>query len=146
MTPPDFCLGALGPGQSCQTSSELGPFGARWNFRKLGLRKNTNSTYYATLDGVLKYTTSITFATAMEPSVVAEANDDCGFSNEVSADYNAVSDNSLAWHDNARGWQFWTTQYNTHSLDYPADWNSYRPGGTSASFSAYGASPKPSIC
>jgi hypothetical protein len=140
-TAPHLMLGAIGPGQTCETLRDLGEFGSTNNFRTLGLRRNANGTYYATLDNVTKYTTSIAFPEAMSPGIVAETGDTCAYVTARAT--TATNGRSLAWHDNARGWQYWTMQSWFLTATYPDLWDYFRPSGDSASFQSSGTSSSP---
>ncbi|MFN2581899.1 MAG: hypothetical protein ABR498_04055 [Candidatus Dormibacteria bacterium] len=109
------------------------------------MRRNSNGTYYATLDGLTKYTTVIAFPAAMEPGVVAEANRPCAYT-YTDAQAKDGSIRTLRWHDNARSWQLWTQQYDTQELVNPELWSIYRPGGSGQAYHADGANPRPSNC
>lgn len=142
---PHLFLGAVGPGEPCETLRDLGPFGSSGDYRQFGLRRNSNGTYYATLDGVTKYTTAISFPAAMQPGVVAEVNETCGFVRTDARDQADFALRTLAWHDEARGWQFWTTQYMSQELQSPSSWSIFRPYGGDT-YHADGANPPPAGC
>lgn len=143
LSSPHLFLGAKLSSQPCETLRDLGPFGSVNNRRHFGLRQRTDGTYYATLDGVLKYTTSISFPLAMEPGVVAEANDTCAYTIADAQTSSAMR--TLRWHDDVRGWQSWNYQVNTYELMHPTLWNRFRPNGV-ATYHADGAYPSPSYC
>jgi hypothetical protein len=144
LTYPHLFIGAQLSTQPCETLRDLGPFGSTDTWRHFGLRRNSDGTYYARLDSVVKYTTSIAFPAAMEPGVVAEENDTCGYTTTDAETSGGGS--TLQWHDNARGWQYWTEQFNSSELYHPTLWDIYRPNGTAKTYHADGDSPLPGEC
>lgn len=100
---PNYCTGLP------EIAYPLGAFGSTGNFRQFGLRRNSNGTYYATLDGVTKYTTLAALPAAMTPNVGMDGNDTCASMTHNALDSANNDGATLALHDNVQGWRYWSS-------------------------------------
>lgn len=93
---------------SHEIAISLGVFGSTGNYRNFGLRRNSDGTYYMTLDQTTLFTLPATMPSGMMPNVGSDADDTCS-SASLSAVNNGTPQDTLALYSDSAGWRYWST-------------------------------------